>query len=88
MVLYLMNDGIDINELEKYKQDNKYNIRIFLMLKKIQSPSDLLTYDCDILIPAALENAITLKNVENIKARIICEAANGPISYRADQKIE
>ena len=79
-------DGIDINELEKYKQENK-TILDFPNTKNIQSSSDLLTYDCDILIPAALENAITLKNVENIKAKIICEAANGPISYRADQKL-
>ena len=79
-------DGININELEKYKQENK-SILDFPNTKKIQSSSDLLTYDCDMLIPAALENAITLKNVENIKAKIICEAANGPISYRADQKL-
>ena len=80
-------DGIEINELEKYKQD-KNTILDFPNTKKIQSSKDLLTYDCDILIPAALENAITLENVENIKAKIICEAANGPISYRADQKLK
>ena len=47
----------------------------------------MLTYDCDILIPAALENAVTLENVDKIKAKVICEAANGPISYRADKKL-
>ena len=79
--------GINIIELEKYKQD-KNTILGFPNTEKIDTSSDLLTYDCDILIPAALENAITLKNVDNIKAKIICEAANGPVSYRADQKLK
>ena len=79
--------GINIIELEKYKQD-KNTILGFPNTEKIDASSDLLTYDCDILIPAALENAITLKNVDNIKAKIICEAANGPVSYRADQKLK
>ena len=80
-------EGINIIELEKYQQD-KSTILGFPNTEKIESSSDLLTYDCDILIPAALENAITLKNVDNVKAKIICEAANGPISYRADQKLK
>ena len=79
--------GINIIELEKYKKD-KNTILGFPNTEKISTSSDLLTYDCDILIPAALENAITLKNVNNIKAKIICEAANGPVSYRADQKLK
>ena len=79
--------GINIIELEKYKQDKK-TIVGFPNTETIDTSSDLLTYDCDVLIPAALENAITLKNVDNIKAKIICEAANGPVSYRADQKLK
>ena len=79
--------GINIIELEKYKQD-KNTILGFPNTETIESSSDLLTYDCDILIPAALENAVTLKNVDSIKAKIICEAANGPVSYRADQKLK
>ncbi len=79
--------GINIIELEKYKQDKK-TIVGFPNTETIDTSSDLLTYDCDILIPAALENAVTLENVDNIKAKIICEAANGPVSYRADQKLK
>jgi len=48
------------------------------------SSENLLELECDILIPAALENQITLENVDNIKARIVAEAANGPTTPDAD----
>ncbi|HXM93187.1 MAG TPA: Glu/Leu/Phe/Val dehydrogenase [Candidatus Dormibacteraeota bacterium] len=46
---------------------------------------ELLAMKCDILIPAALENVITLQNAEAIKARIVAEAANGPTTPHADE---
>src|SRR5271167_3527097 len=49
------------------------------------SNDDLLTMKCDVLIPAALENVITLNNVELIKAKLIAEAANGPTTPHADE---
>ena len=49
------------------------------------SNDDLLTMKCDVLIPAALENVITLNNAELIKARIVAEAANGPTTPHADE---
>jgi len=49
------------------------------------SNDDLLTMKCDILIPAALENAITLNNADQIKARVVAEAANGPTTPHADE---
>jgi len=49
---------------------------------------ELLTLDCDVLVPAALENVITSHNAAAIKARIICEGANGPTSAGADRILD
>jgi glutamate dehydrogenase (NAD(P)+) len=46
---------------------------------------ELLTMKCDILVPAALENVITLHNAEAVKARIVAEASNGPTTPHADE---
>ena len=46
------------------------------------APADLFAVDCDLLVPAALENSIHNGNAGNVKARIILELANGPITRR------
>ena len=51
----------------------------------VMSNEELLVTECDLLIPAALENQITEKNAEDIKAKIICELANGPVNPAADK---
>ncbi len=48
----------------------------------------LLTLPCDILIPAALENQITEDNVHQVQAKLVAEAANGPVTLQADQELE
>jgi glutamate dehydrogenase (NAD(P)+) len=52
------------------------------------SNEDLLSLDCDVLVPAALENVINSHNAGAIKARIICEGANGPTSAGADRILD
>ncbi len=52
------------------------------------SNEDLLALDCDVLVPAALENVINSHNAAAIKARIICEGANGPTSAGADRILD
>ncbi len=50
-----------------------------------KASDDCLTMDCDVLIPAALEGVITTENADLIQARVIIEAANGPITYSANK---
>jgi glutamate dehydrogenase (NAD(P)+) len=49
---------------------------------------DLLTLDVDVLLPAALENVITSKNASKVRARVICEGANGPTTAGADAVLD
>jgi len=84
---YLYNKkGIDINALIEFYKTNK-TINNPKLGEFKNNPSELLELDCDILIPAALENAITVDNVDKIKTKLIIEAANGPVSFEADQKL-
>ena len=78
--------GININNLIEYKEE-KGSILGFPDGTYDKNPDNSLFIKCDILIPAALENAIVLNNVDKVQSKLIVEAANGPISYRADQKL-
>ena len=74
--------GIDIEKLKKHilKTGSVKKYKGY-----ISSEATLLTENCDILIPAALEGVINKDNAKKIKAKLIVEAANGPITYEADQ---
>ncbi|MGH2757304.1 MAG: Glu/Leu/Phe/Val family dehydrogenase [Actinomycetota bacterium] len=49
------------------------------------SNEELLEIDCDVLVPAAIEGVITVDNADKIKAKVVCEAANGPITFGGDK---
>ncbi|KAF9309123.1 glutamate dehydrogenase, partial [Linnemannia elongata] len=72
-------NGIDIEAIFKHRAENG-TFRGFGNAEIIDGSIKVMERECDILIPAALERQIGLKNVKNIKAKIIGEAANGPIT--------
>jgi glutamate dehydrogenase (NAD(P)+) len=49
------------------------------------SNEDLLELDVDVLVPAAVEGVISVKNADNVKAKVVCEAANGPVTFEGDK---
>ena len=79
-------NGIDIDDaiayVKKHRNLEGYNKGDLI------SGADLLTLDVDVLLPAALENVITTRNAAEIKARIICEGANGPTTAAADSILD
>lgn len=74
--------GIDIPAARAWVAEHRF-LEGFPGAKAITN-EELLTLKCDVLVPAALENVITSKNAGQIKAKIICEGANGPTTARAD----
>ena len=77
-------DGLDIEEFATYRRE-KGGSQGFRDSEFVEDGSFLLEADCDILIPAAIESVITTENAERIQARLIAEAANGPITFEADE---
>jgi glutamate dehydrogenase (NAD(P)+) len=78
--------GIDIPKLMEYRAANG-TLHGFPEAEPIQH-GEALVLPCDILLPAATENQITTANAEGIKARIVCEGANGPTSAAADEILQ
>jgi glutamate dehydrogenase (NAD(P)+) len=76
-------EGLDVKAVLVWKQEH-HSVCGFPGTKDI-SNEELLEIDCDILIPAALENQITARNAGRIQARLIGEAANGPTTPEADE---
>jgi glutamate dehydrogenase (NAD(P)+) len=75
--------GIDIHQLIEYRQRN--GTVLGFKGAEAADPQELILEECEIFIPAATENVLTSRNVDRIKAKIICEGANGPTTAVADE---
>ena len=78
-------DGFDVEELFDYNYDHR-TIDGYKYGKKITN-EELLALECDFLIPAALGSAINEDNVDSLNCKIIIEAANGPVTGEAADKL-
>lgn len=79
-------DGLDIEKVFQYRKEGG-SILNYPGAKNVEPSLAVLEMDCDILIPAALENQITKENAPRIKAKIIAEGANGPVSKEAEEML-
>jgi glutamate dehydrogenase (NAD(P)+) len=79
-------DGLEIKKVMEHKQKTGM-VRDFPGTENITNEA-LLELDVDILVPAALEHVITAKNADRIRARVIAEFANGPVTTEADSILQ
>ncbi|GAB3327415.1 Glu/Leu/Phe/Val dehydrogenase [Marivirga atlantica] len=83
---YFNDNGINIKEAIDYRNNNNGTLEGFQGAEKIDG-NEVLELEVDVLIPAAKEDVINNDNVNNIKAKLIVEGANGPTSAKADKVI-
>jgi len=76
--------GLDLEDVMKYRIGTQ-SILNYPHATNLARTADVLEMDCDIIVPAALENVITAENAPRIKAKIIAEAANGPTTAEAEE---
>ena len=76
--------GFDLDAVMAYRAERK-SLMDFPGAQNLARSSDALELECDILVPAALENQITEENVGRIKAKIVGEGANGPLTSKAGE---
>ncbi len=79
-------DGIDVDALHKHLRETG-GVQGFAGATFDADGAKALELECEILVPAALEGVIHEDNADRIKANLIAEAANGPITYEADAKL-
>lgn len=80
---YYNKEGINIKKAMEYRDGNNGSLEGYGGAEKID-PEELLLLEVDVLVPAAIEDVITQKNADKIKAKMIVEGANGPTSAKAD----
>jgi glutamate dehydrogenase (NAD(P)+) len=79
-------EGLDVAAAVEHKRTNR-SFDGFDGAEAITN-EDLLILDCDVLAPCALEQVVTADNADNVKARIVAEGANGPVTPEADQILD
>lgn len=84
---YFNKEGLDIPKMINYMKANNNSLEGFSDAQKI-SNEELLELECDVLIPAAKEDQIGKHNADKIRAKIISEGANGPVTANADSILE
>ena len=77
-------DGLDVEAVRQFMDETGCTSG-YPDAQHTKDGASLLEAECDILIPAALEGVINVGNADRIKARLIIEAANGPITFKADE---
>jgi glutamate dehydrogenase (NAD(P)+) len=81
-------NGIDIQDVYQYKIGNKGGVKGYTKAQYFEDGKVLLEKECDILIPAAMEAVINRTNAANIQAKVIAEAANGPVTFAAESLLK
>ncbi len=76
--------GLIVDEVFRHRKESG-SILNFRNAKNVNNSAELLEYECDVLVPAALENQITAENAPRVKAKIVAEAANGPVTADAEK---
>lgn len=80
-------DGLDVAQLQDLKKNRKSVTQYDGTFEALDA-KEVLYKQCDVLIPAALENQITEENAQKVQAKLILELANGPITPKADEILE
>jgi glutamate dehydrogenase (NAD(P)+) len=79
-------DGLDVDDVVRHRRETGSLLR-FPKARELPQSALALELDCDVLVPAALENVITVENAGRIKARCVAEAANGPTTSEAEKNL-
>jgi len=81
-------NGIDIESAKKYfTQKGTFNGFGGAVEQETQDPKTYLTRECDFLVPAATQKVLTMHNSEDVKCRVVVEAANGPTTFVAEEEM-
>ena len=82
-------DGLDLADLSDYVQNvSERRTLVGYPGAEAVDPDDFMGVDCDVLVPAAIESAIHEDNVDSVKAKLVVEGANLPVTPKADRRLQ